>query len=219
MKHIKPFPMFDREARQDLALKIRAAIDYRQPPAYFGPPQDKPEWMNHPCMVHLGKWEDGKGFKKIKFKGHTLYVHRAMWVLEKGEIPQGHVLDHLCRNRRCCNPRHLEPVTTRVNTERGNGAWVYGQGKASMSLTSDDILSLSIENGDPRFVVKGIENAAETGRYNHLTINPPAAMTLPEQHTNQPRDILVHAVSRPSHFPRRVKLFFEHFLNRLAGVP
>jgi hypothetical protein len=37
-----------------------------------------------------------------------------------GAIPDGLELDHLCRNRRCVNPVHLEPVTPRVNTLRGN---------------------------------------------------------------------------------------------------
>ena len=37
-----------------------------------------------------------------------------------GEIPAGRQLDHLCRNRLCVNPAHLEPVTNRTNTLRGN---------------------------------------------------------------------------------------------------
>lgn len=222
MKHIKPFPDFTREERMDLALKIRAAVAYRAPPTWTGDPAQKPEWMNHPCMIHLGKWEDGKGFHKIKFKGHTLYVHRAMWVLEKGEdVPAGHVLDHLCRTRRCCNPKHLDPVTTRVNTERGNGAWIYGQGKASM--TCGEILAASIEHGDPRVTYHGAEipvsNFAVTGRYSHLTMNPPTPIKMPMNPDGAEKDILVHGVSQPSIFPRRLKLFFEGFLNRLAGVP
>jgi hypothetical protein len=226
MRHIKPFPTFDKDDRKDLALKIRAAIEYRQPPAWHGKPEDKPAWMEHPCMIHLGKWEDGKGFHKIKFKGHSLYVHRAMWVLEKGQdVPERHVLDHKCRVRRCCNPQHLEPVTTRENTARGNGAWVYAQG----ALNSEaPVLAASIEHGDPRFTLKGIEpptpveplrNAAVTGRFNHMKMNPPLPVTLPEDPDGKQRDVLVHGVSQPAHFPRRVKLFFKHFLDRLAGVP
>jgi hypothetical protein len=41
-----------------------------------------------------------------------------------GDIPDGLVLDHLCRNTKCCNPAHLEPVTNRVNVvERGMTQW------------------------------------------------------------------------------------------------
>lgn len=38
-----------------------------------------------------------------------------------GRVPTGLQLDHLCRNRACCNPWHLDPVTPLVNTRRGHG--------------------------------------------------------------------------------------------------
>lgn len=37
-----------------------------------------------------------------------------------GKVPEGLELDHLCRNRACCNPWHLEPVTHLENIQRGN---------------------------------------------------------------------------------------------------
>lgn len=46
-------------------------------------------------------------------------VHRAVWELLVGPIPDGLEIDHLCRNRVCCNPDHLEPVTRAVNNARG----------------------------------------------------------------------------------------------------
>ena len=46
-------------------------------------------------------------------------IHRYFYVDIFGEIPAGLDLDHLCRNRRCCNPWHLEPVTRRENILRG----------------------------------------------------------------------------------------------------
>ena len=46
-------------------------------------------------------------------------AHRTMYQLERGEIPQGMTLDHLCRNTLCVNPEHLEPVPMRENTLRG----------------------------------------------------------------------------------------------------
>lgn len=47
-------------------------------------------------------------------------AHRMAYTLEVGEIPEGLVLDHLCRTKACVNPDHLEPVTQSVNNLRGN---------------------------------------------------------------------------------------------------
>lgn len=51
--------------------------------------------------------------------GVTIPAHRLMYRLLVGPIPVGRDLDHLCRNRRCVNPEHLEPVTRRENLLRG----------------------------------------------------------------------------------------------------
>lgn len=48
-------------------------------------------------------------------------AHRAMYERYVGPIPKGLDLDHLCRNRACVNPAHLEPVTRSVNLRRGAG--------------------------------------------------------------------------------------------------
>lgn len=48
-------------------------------------------------------------------------AHRVVYESLVGEIPDGLVLDHLCRVKQCVNPEHLEPVPHRINTLRGIG--------------------------------------------------------------------------------------------------
>lgn len=51
-----------------------------------------------------------------------VYAHRFAYETYIGPIPDGLDLDHLCRNRSCVNPHHLEPVTRRENLRRGRNA-------------------------------------------------------------------------------------------------
>ena len=52
-------------------------------------------------------------------RGNVYLAHRFAYTVTKGEIPAGLQLDHLCRNRSCVNPDHLEAVPGAVNTRRG----------------------------------------------------------------------------------------------------
>ncbi len=54
-------------------------------------------------------------------KHRSVKAHRLMYERLVGPIPEGLVIDHLCRNRTCVNPDHLEPVTQSENVRRGNG--------------------------------------------------------------------------------------------------
>jgi hypothetical protein len=60
-----------------------------------------------------------QGYGGFKLNGKVKKAHRVAYELTRGHIPDGLVLDHLCRNHSCVNPDHLEPVTHRENTIRG----------------------------------------------------------------------------------------------------
>lgn len=58
------------------------------------------------------------GYAQVALNGGKHYVHRLFYVLTYGPIGEGLQLDHLCRNRACCRPDHLEAVTCRENLRR-----------------------------------------------------------------------------------------------------
>lgn len=65
------------------------------------------------------RFVDHNGYGSFRIKGNTRTAHRVIWELLRGKVPEGLVLDHLCRNRKCVNPEHLEVVTQRENCMRG----------------------------------------------------------------------------------------------------
>jgi len=66
------------------------------------------------------------GYGHIRIEGSVYKAHRVVYELMVGPIPVGLEIDHLCRNRACVRPDHLEPVTKTTNVRRGlamvNGA-------------------------------------------------------------------------------------------------
>lgn len=62
------------------------------------------------------------GYGRVHAWGRAEQAHRVAYRLMVGEIPAGLTIDHLCRNRKCVKPEHLEVVTMRENILRGEGA-------------------------------------------------------------------------------------------------
>lgn len=63
-----------------------------------------------------------EGYGSISVGGQTRRAHRVAYETFVGAIPIGAQLDHLCRNRACVRPDHLEPVSAKEKTLRGVGA-------------------------------------------------------------------------------------------------
>lgn len=84
------------------------------------------------CWKFTGS-KNEKGYGTVRIggrKGKTQSLHRWTWQTMNGQMPKDLMADHLCRNRDCCNPFHIEAVTAKVNSLRG-----FGQGALNASKT------------------------------------------------------------------------------------
>jgi hypothetical protein len=83
---------------------------------------EKTRRLDNGCIEWLAS-KDHNGYGKFAPGGGRSMrgAHRWAYEFHVGPIPAGLVLDHLCRNRACVNPDHLEPVTQRTNVQRGAG--------------------------------------------------------------------------------------------------
>ena len=69
-------------------------------------------------------WQDGGERTMIT-------AHRAAWVHVNGQVPEGMTIDHMCRSRRCVNPRHLRALTNFENARRNHPehSWSLREGR------------------------------------------------------------------------------------------
>ena len=94
-----------RKASPDMP-QARPAVERFQEKYSVNPDTGCWEWT---ACLHDG------GYGLLNVGGRMVRAHRFSYELHVGPIPDGLVLDHLCRNRACCNPEHLNPCTRGEN--------------------------------------------------------------------------------------------------------
>ena len=72
------------------------------------------------CWIWMGV-TNNKGYGRVVDGGKRMVMHRYLYEFFKRPIQDGKQIDHLCRVRCCVNPEHLEQVSSKENTYRGNG--------------------------------------------------------------------------------------------------
>ena len=82
------------------------------------------------CLIWTGNTSQG-GYGKFALNSRYVLAHRYAYEQENGSIPKGLVLDHLCRNRACVKPEHLEAVSQKTNICRGNTGFRNGRRRIS----------------------------------------------------------------------------------------
>jgi hypothetical protein len=99
------------------------------------------------CWNWLGSINPKTGYGKKQWFGESWLAHRWIWTMLFGTIERGMTIDHLCSNRKCVNPHHLEVVTQMENLHRGKGT----------KLTFEqiqEIRSLPVMRGDREAIAK-----------------------------------------------------------------
>jgi len=103
------------------------------------------------CLVWTGTLFNGYG--RVTFHGKRTSVHRVLWEHVHGLIPPHLQIDHLCRVRRCGNVEHLELVTSRENTLRGEG-FAARQARQTHCLRGHELSGANVYPPSPNQPVK-----------------------------------------------------------------
>lgn len=88
-----------------------------------------------PCHTWLGS-KSPNGYGLFTENGRRTTAHKIAWEREHGPVTDGRHIDHLCRNRDCVNPEHLEPVPCAINIRRGRSSSLTDEIAAAMRVAT-----------------------------------------------------------------------------------
>ncbi|MFJ4997125.1 HNH endonuclease [Microbacterium sp. NPDC088619] len=97
-------PLFSDRVKPSATLSERLAIYTRKSEGCW-------EWMGG---------HNRFGYARMKWNGTGTSVYRVVWESEHGPVPRGMHVDHMCRNKGCVNPAHLQVVTPKENGENAS---------------------------------------------------------------------------------------------------
>jgi len=141
--------------------RIKSPIPYKiQDTGY-----ETPCWLWQRCC-------NRSGYGKIRGDGRSRGAHQFYYEKARGPVPPGLNLDHLCRQRACVNPDHLEIVTSAVNTQRG----------VRTKLTPEQVMGIRHQSGRSASELAGVfgvstgtvEDIRRGKSWKNLPIIPPA---------------------------------------------
>lgn len=101
--------------------------------------------LRGPCMLWEGATQS-KGYGSVtNHKGSSVLIHRKVWEESRGPIPDGMTIDHLCRQKTCINPDHMEVVTRAENSRRALAAQTHC--KSGHPLSGENVRLHTRANG------------------------------------------------------------------------
>lgn len=125
------------------------------------------EWVGHRSI---------QGYGVLYFRRRAFRAHRAMAEVGGFQIPVGLVSDHLCRNRKCVNPEHIEFVTNKENVLRGNAPTAINAVKTHC-IRGHEFSTKNTLRRDGKRQCRECANARNRDRYHRRSSRAPEAGT------------------------------------------
>ena len=145
------------------------------------PPNTEPEerfWSkvdkSGGCWIWQGTTSN-KGYGRYVSRGKHWYAHRLAYIIRFGEIASGLDIDHMCHNRACVNPDHLQEVTPKQNSENRAGPMKNSKtGVRGVHPRRGQYVATVAVNGAPRHLgafatIEEAERCVIAARQKHYT--------------------------------------------------